>query len=370
MGTSLLSGCPKDRLTANACLEDKDCGSPAEWYRCEQRTGVCYCRTDDACHQREFCNLSGFCQDRSGCEKNEDCLDSNLFCDTGTGSCLPLGRCSSDLHCQLGQVCDLARATCVDGCHSSSDCPGNSCRCGDKPCVCTATQAGEVAKCEVGVCDSNFCADENFCKFGEKCGPQPDAGSPLNACYSDFDDDRRPYCANCTFGAGVNVCGRGANYCLIDTAHPGNYFCGTDCAQGQSCPRGYDCQDVIVVFTQWACTRSNPSCPTNPEMPCTEDKDCRRGGQCVKQPGAASGLCAGRCSISEGDNDGFCSCMLDTDCAPESCTSGGECSISRRKCNQDSDCRSIRCVDFEGAGGCLIGQNCAPADGLSCLEVQ
>jgi hypothetical protein len=36
----------------------------------------------------------------------------------------------------------------------------------------------------------------------------------------------------------------------------------------------------------------------------------------------------------------------------------------------DQDCRSIRCVDFQGGGGCLIGQNCAPANGLSCTEVK
>jgi hypothetical protein len=48
----------------------------------------------------------------------------------------------------------------------------------------------------------------------------------------------------------------------------------------------------------------------------------------------------------------------------------GECSISRRKCVGDPDCRTIRCVDFQGAGGCLIGQNCAPANGLTCNEVK
>ena len=363
-----LAGCRKERVAGSGCIEDKDCGLPASAFRCETRTGQCYCRTDEACHPRELCNPSGFCQDRAGCETNADC-DESQFCETQSGSCLPKGRCSTDLHCPLGQVCDADRATCVDGCHSNGDCPGSSCRCGEVPCACTGTTPADVAQCTVGVCDPHFCADQNFCKFGELCGLPPDAGATRNECYSDFDDDRRPYCANCNYGAGTNICGRGANYCLIDTTHPGNYYCGTDCSQGQSCPRGYGCQDVIVVFTQWACSRSNPSCPSNPQMPCVEDKDCRRGGTCAKLPGSNAGLCAGVCSISEGDNDGFCSCLQDTDCAPETC-SGGECSISRRKCIGDADCRSIRCVDFEGAGGCLIGQNCAPADGLSCLEVQ
>jgi hypothetical protein len=49
---------------------------------------------------------------------------------------------------------------------------------------------------------------------------------------------------------------------------------------------------------------------------------------------------------------------------------GGECSISRKRCVTSDDCRSIRCVDFSGAGGCLIGQNCAPASGLSCNDIR
>jgi hypothetical protein len=73
--------------------------------------------------------------------------------------------------------------------------------------------------------------------------------------------------------------------------------------------------------------------------------------------------------VSEGDENGFCTCQVDQDCAQETC-SAGECSISRRACVTDNDCRAIRCVDFQGGGGCLIGQNCAPADGLSCNDVK
>ena len=84
-----------------------------------------------------------------------------------------------------------------------------------------------------------------------------------------------------------------------------------------------------------------------------------------------NGYCAGACAIDEGDTTGFCTCQVDADCAQETC-SLGECSISRRPCTQASDCQQhpIRCVDFEGGGGCLIGQNCAPSSGLSCLEVK
>jgi hypothetical protein len=362
------AGC-RERLGNGKCNEDSDCGNPASAFRCEQQTGVCYCRTNDACLAREFCNPQGFCQDRAGCETNADCTGDSLFCDTAAGACLSIGRCTSDLHCNLGEVCDLSRNTCVEGCHTSGDCPGSSCRCGETACSCTGTTQAELANCAIGVCDPNFCADESFCRFGEMCGVIPDAGNTRAECYSDFDEDTRPYCANCTFGGGISVCGTGANYCLIDTANPGNFYCGTDCAEGQACPRGYACQDVIVVTTDIACSRSNPSCPVNQGLPCTEDKDCKRGGRCSKQAGATSGFCQGLCGVGEGDEFGFCTCQVDADCVQESC-SAGECSISRKKCVNSNDCRPIHCVDFEGGGGCLIGQNCAPADGLSCLQVR
>ena len=364
-----LSGCPRDRLKGQGCNEDKDCGEPASAFRCEPQTGACYCRTNQACLPSEFCNTAGFCQDRAGCEKNADCLDPTLFCDTTTGSCLSKGRCTVDLQCPLGQVCDVERSTCVDGCRTSGDCPGSSCRCGETACACAGKTPAELAKCAVGVCDPDFCADPSFCKFGQQCGVLPDAGVTRAQCYSDFDDQRRPYCANCSSGGGTQTCGSGANYCLVDTAHPGNYFCGADCSEGQTCPRGYSCADVIVVYTVWQCTRANPACPANPTLPCAVDADCRRGGFCAKQSGATTGFCAGKCDIGENEPVGYCSCQVDSDCAPEAC-SAGECSISRRKCVTEQDCRPIHCVDFNGAGGCLIGQNCAPANGLTCVEVQ
>ena len=362
-----VSGCKNTRVSNTGCAEDKDCGAIAAAFRCETQTGACYCRTNEACQPRELCNPAGFCQDRSGCEKNSDCLSPSLFCDTTTGTCLGIGRCSSDLQCALGQICDSARSSCIPGCRSSGDCPGSSCRCGDKPCLCPGTTAAEVAQCPVGECDPNFCANESFCKFGQMCGAAEDAGDPRNRCYSDFDPDRRPYCARCTSGAGISTCGTGANFCITDTRSASTY-CGADCSEGQSCPNGYGCRDIIVVFTRWSCGPNVP-CPPDPALPCSADTDCKRGGTCVKRAGMPTGSCAGVCRIREGSSFGFCSCQVDFDCAKESC-SAGECTISRKKCVTEDDCRPIRCVEFQNAGGCLIGQNCTPANGLTCLEVE
>ncbi len=361
-----IAACKNPKLEQKGCLQDADCGMPAGAYRCEPSTGECYCRTNDACAPREFCNPAGFCQDRAGCEKNSDCLDASLFCDTTTGTCLGKGRCSTDLQCELGQVCDLKRSTCVSGCRSNGDCKATSCRCGDAPCECRGTTAAQIAACQIGDCDPNFCADNTFCKFGETCGPQADAGTSRNRCYSDFDNDRRPYCARCTSGAGLSTCGTGANYCITDTRTASTY-CGADCSAGESCPRGYGCRDIVVVFSRLECSTTK-GCLPDPTLPCAADSECKRGGKCIKEPGFPNGLCAGVCRLREGSSFGFCSCQADFDCAQESC-SAGECTISRKKCVNPEDCRRIRCVDFQNAGGCLIGQNCTPANGLTCVEV-
>jgi Cys-rich repeat protein len=368
----LLSGCrDTSQTTGTGCAQDSDCGQPTSAYRCETQTGVCYCRTNDACPPRQFCNIAGFCQDKSGCEKNEDCIDPTLFCDTSTGTCLSKGRCTNDLHCPLGQVCDAARSLCVEGCREDGDCPGVSCRCGDLPCGCEGETTAERQACAIGVCDPTFCSTDAFCPYMSICGIPPGSTSARTECYTDYDPNRRPYCDNCSFGGSIQPCGTGPNYCLVDTVNPGNSFCGADCSDGQACPNGFGCSDVIVVGLPGtaSCSAANPSCPANQNLPCVDDTECPRGGVCAKLAGQANGFCAGRCAMREGASQGFCTCLETPDCGQETC-SMGECSISRRPCVTEQDCRAIRCVDFHGAGGCLIGQNCAPSQGLTCLNLR
>jgi hypothetical protein len=183
----------------------------------------------------------------------------------------------------------------------------------------------------VGVCDPYFCSDNSFCQYGQQCGVEADSGVPYAQCFSDYDPNYRPYCAACTFGPGVvNTCGIGPNFCLIDTVHTGAYYCGSDCSQGQTCPRGYACQDVIVVGLPGTaeCSPSNPVCPGNIDQPCTKNSDCPFGGTCGIPLGQDAGTCAGQCSFGENDTIGFCTCLADTDCPSESCN-GGQCNITR-----------------------------------------
>src|SRR5262249_39944214 len=153
---------------------------------------------------------------------------------------------------------------------------------GDGGCLCSANDQASRQTCEIGVCDPYFCADNSFCAYGQQCGLLPDSGISYTQCYSDYDPTYRPYCATCSIGGGLQTCGTGPNYSRIDTAHPGSFFCGSDCSTGQICPRGYSCQDVIVVGLPGTqqCARSNPVCNPNSSLPCHIDSDCRRGGLC------------------------------------------------------------------------------------------
>jgi hypothetical protein len=371
--------CHGSKLTGLACKQDSDCGSPASAWRCETTTGVCYCRTDAACLATEFCNAVGYCQDRAGCQTDQDCGDPSLFCDTTTGTCLPVGRCALDIQCPLGQICDPTTSVCVPGCRSNGDCAGISCQCPDGgACVCTATDQADRDNCQVGTCNPYFCASEAYCEYGQQCGLIADSGIPYPQCYSDYDPNLRPYCATCSCVTGdPTCCGEPTNYCLIDTTHTGVFYCGTDCSAGQTCPHGYACQDVIVVGLPGttSCVPSTPAggnipgiCPPNPTFPCTSDSDCPFAGYCKLAAGQDAGFCGGLCSSGENTEEGFCTCLTDSDCPAESCN-GNVCNISGRPCIQASDCHFIHCVDFQGAGGCWIGENCAPADGLTCFEV-
>ena len=89
---------------------------------------------------------------------------------------------------------------------------------------------------------------------------------------------------------------------------------------------------------------------------------------CSATAEGVQGYCGGTCAGGEGDNIGYCSCVEDNDCFQDTCT-GGECSISGQACITTEDCRPVRCVEFGESRGCLIGQNCAPADGLTCNDV-
>jgi hypothetical protein len=369
--------CKAKNPLINGCRQDEDCSDP-KIFRCNLDTGQCLCRTNDACKAGEFCNAMGYCQAHVGCYETQDC-PAGFFCDPISDTCIADGRCASDLDCPPGELCDKATSTCKAGCRVDGDCNLRElCVCAgqadgggaEAPCGCTGTTDAERESCPLGRCVAGSCLDNSWCGFSEACKSSPAGG--LSTCQSDFDATLRPYCANCVDVPGGNDCGPGPNFCLFST-YTSRLYCGVDCSQGQQCANGYDCKDVIVVWTRTICN-STDDC-TAPDkrtsLTCDKDEDCPNHGLCGHDPGAPVGFCYGRCTFHEGANESFCSCVADEDCAQDACDpQSRSCSISRKTCDPaGGGCRKIRCVDFGDKGGCLIGQNCKPLEGLTCSDV-
>ena len=370
------AACSPGETVVHGCRQDSDCG-PVAAHRCDVETGTCLCRTDAACADGEECNSQGYCQLVVGCYDSGDCPDG-FFCDPTTNTCLAAGRCASDLHCAWGAICDASTHTCRAGCRSHGDCTlGDACLCTatdavtgatvEVDCTCEATDEAARLSCAVGTCASERCISDDYCAFGERCTAAEASGPPR--CASDYDVSRRPYCDQCVAGiAGQTTCGSGPNFCLYST-YTKTQFCGVDCSAGQSCPNGFDCNDVIVVWMRTLCSdAADCKKPENrSSIPCATSLDCPNSALCD----AASGFCYGACVPKEGSSESFCACVEDDDCVQDACDPVTRmCSTTRKSCDPAlNDCPKIRCVDFGNKGGCLIGQNCAPYEGLTCEDM-
>ncbi|MBR2978395.1 MAG: hypothetical protein IKC51_00495 [Myxococcaceae bacterium] len=377
LGLSLpLTACTSGETIVTGCQRDSDCG-PSSAHRCDVESGACLCRTDDACAEGERCNSQGYCQAIVGCFDSTDCPEG-FFCDPSTNTCLSIGRCASDLHCDFGEICDSATNTCREGCRSHGDCGfGVSCLCQmtdeatgatiEIDCACEATDEAERMSCQVGRCAADRCIDDDYCAFGERCAATGEG--ELARCESDYDVSTRPYCDPCVSGVvGQTTCGEGANFCLYSTYNQ-TRFCGVDCGDGQGCPNGFACNDVIVVWMSTLCSdEADCKKPENrSDIPCASDADCPNSARCDPE----SGFCYGACIRKEGSSESFCACVQDDDCAQDDCDPvTRRCGTTRKSCDPAlNDCPTIRCVDFGDSGGCLIGQNCAPVEGLTCEDM-
>jgi hypothetical protein len=389
-----------------ACQSNEECG---DYQYCDVDIGLCLCSDDRGCGSGEFCNPVSRCQAISGCLSNEDCQQSsndfceNSFCDVNSGRCVSNCFCdpeTDDSCCTLDSQCGFSNicldGRCRPGCRTHN---GNGdCRLGEG-CVAEPGQA-------LGLCAAGTCTANNLCNFGEICDLID------GACTF---DTRGPYCFACSGGIASEDCGEPANYCLTDSTDPTGQseFCGVDCSQGQPCPFGYGCNDVIIIPPSAPfCTvpeycvlpegGGTGACSENPGIACTEDEDCPEGPPGGTCPRAAEGNCLvdqtqscsedtdccddadacpegscvkQLCVGGEGDAFGYCTCTRDLDCPRDECRDAdltdpdnpiqGHCHLSGHRCYEDIDCDVIACVD----GGCRIGANCAPANDRNCREV-
>ncbi len=125
-----------------------------------------------------------------------------------------------------------------------------------------------------------------------------------------FGSNNGNYCGSCSSDAD---CGGGSNFCLPESS--GSY-CGIDCSEGQSCPSGATCQEILDQ-------NNNPI-----------------GANCVP----ASGSCEQTGGTSGGG------------------TSSGACGLNGASCDNDLGC----CPGLEcAAGTCGLGSNSSSGNGGS-----
>jgi len=326
-----LSGANCNSGEPGKCTNDFECG---EFRACDTGSGECLCTDDRACNAGDTCNGAGRCQPKSGCFSNKDCKTDgegceNQFCDTIANTCISVCECSPesgetcctlDSQCAFGEVCNRLGGVCVPGCNEDGDC-----RLGEG---CVKETIGAL-----GTCAAGFCTANNLCDFGEACD--------LESGECVF-DTRGPFCSSCAGGVLSDDCGERGNYCLTDSTDPTGQssFCGVDCAQGQACPFGYSCNEVIII------PRTLPFCSA-PEI-------------CLKSPGETSGVCSRYSTVT---------CSVDEDC-PEG-PPGSDCPRYNFDCEAGDMCpggsacpASGRCPPF---GHCLVGQNPCEQD-VDCCD--
>jgi len=380
-----IAACKNGTQIVAVCQNDSECPTNFHCATSGLQQGECLCSNNMACGDGgSVCNPSGYCQLKVGCVTNADCNNQG-FCDTVVGECTTGSGCSTDLDCPIGQICDPHQTMCVPGCHSNGDCPldepctcstGLECQCPPDSGVDPATY--DRSTCEVGTCRTDTCAgDTSLCPYNDDCVGMGDGG--LSVC--EPDPRMEVLCQDCSLAAASSgqecpVPGaQGADFCLIDL-HGLNTFCGVDCSQGQGCPSGYECDDVIIL-TQNPCGSASACTPSS--IKCADSdggSDCPSDSQCVNGPSGGK-VCAPYCVADEGNGEGFCTCVTDSDCPQDNCEpTTATCAISQQPCvvgpSGDAFCRSfISCVDLEGTRGCFIGRNCAPTHGLHCpINVQ
>ncbi len=377
------------------CILDADCGNPDDW-RCrisaDTGIGECFCETDAACEQGEFCNVHGYCQPNSSCESNEDCpagrfcnVDTgeclcnpeaqtgcdagevcnasgycqprpgcydnsdcadvpDTYCDFNTRTCVPNGTCTSDMQCPLGTICRLDgdQYRCIEGCQDSADCPLDQ------------------------YCQSNACVDgcqaDDFCAFAEYC-----VQGQCQSAYS----EQTPFCKPCD-NTNLLSCGTIENSCLIypyesdDFAQQSDEYCAPDCSGNERCPNGFRCNTVITIKQSDLC-HSDADCPAglpclkSPEedqgfCPCTQDmRNACPENTCLQDTCGMMDVCSTLSMM--GTN---LPCQDDSDCHL--------CTVTWEPCDANGQCPDTVCELYDDVdyGGCVSAKACGLLEGVHC----
>ncbi len=298
--------------SGGGCSKDTDC---AAGFDCDLTRNTCACLTDDVCKDGEFCNSLGQCQRQPPCRGNDDC-PSGFICNAeGQGDvCIPAGHCGADVHCRIGQRCDVRAGTCVTGCSRKEDCPlGHACVAGS----CTP------GACQICPIDpepnASYCSYGDRCTSDGRCLQHPIKSSLCQAC------------------GPLQRCPTGST-CLID--NEGGNYCAPQCQIESDCPSGYQqCSGLSLVTTE-----------------CSNDSGCSGGRKCLKG----------------GEERGFCECLSTSECGIgiSICTQGA-CMGTGFSCTTNADC-GAECIQEPGPDGRVYGMcrtrahACGKQDGFTC----
>jgi hypothetical protein len=266
----LLAGCGGESEFQGECQRDTDCRS---FQRCDTLNFRCVCASDEACAAGEFCNPSGSCQKIATCFSNADCREGTI-CDIQSGGCIPASSCTTDFHCDLGQICQ--EGACRIGCRDTSDCD---------------LQKREV--CIEGTCRANLCESNRYCEFGKVCEPSSHICQAPSEPYCTTGCS--PTCEQCGDNVTIGPCGDPRHVCArIDAA---NTRCWVYCEKDEECPSGYQCVPTTVSW--------GPYCQT--DLDCTDNPvpDDRVVNLC---DGTGGGQTVGRCRLNKQP------CRKDEDC--------------------------------------------------------
>ncbi len=244
-------------------------------------------------------------------------------------------------------MCDLARSAAASTAAApAATARARSCRCGELACACTGTTPAEVAQLRARGVRPQLLRDSSFCHFGELCGVPPDAGErrravPRNVCYSDFDLDRRPYCARCTNGGGHRHLRHRRQ--LLHHRHPHRRHLlrrrlqrGPGVPPRLRLPRHSHRLHPLAVQRDRRPARPTRRCPARPTP--TASAAALRQVPPARRPASAPGMCR----LREGSSFGYCSCQVDLDCAAAVAAAPASAPSAGSKCVTDQDCRSIQ----------------------------
>ncbi|MEZ4223750.1 MAG: hypothetical protein R3B13_22570 [Polyangiaceae bacterium] len=305
----------------------------------------------------------------------------------GLGWALALCACSLIVPSELDPVlCSNEGAIGAPACPNGQQCVGGTCRsCGPAGCSPVGT-IGDVSEPCRG---DGTCSTALFCIEGAGLGVAPGTFCSRGCCSSE--ECGKGVCVPSTGGA--NVCVPAANVGRPKGQKARGSSCGgpADCASGL-CEAGF-CIDVCCGTSDCA---SSEGCVLR-QIPglsrlgflcgppggsgdigtqnCVSGDDCRtRACFTSAQPTYCSGPC---CKRSECGSSGQMECIYDLDQGLRGCkvaaTPPGPVAVGGA-CNDDADCASSQCVNFNLLGklcsdSCCVDKDCGNPEQLACLPV-